>query len=142
MDYNHANGEDSREEKSMTDAQTPAELVHAFWAAFDRFEFAAVGPLLHDDFVCEWPQSGELIRGRDNLIAVNANYPGRWRITVQRTVACGGDVVTECEVRDGDAMVRAVSFFTVADGKIIRLREFWPDPMDAADWRAQWVERM
>ena len=31
--------------------------------------------LAGDDFVQEWPQSGERIRGRDNAKAINDNYP-------------------------------------------------------------------
>ncbi len=120
---------------------TPSEVVETLWAAFDRFEFAAVAPLLHDEFVCEFPQSGEVMRGRDNFIAVNAYYPGRWRCTIQQLVAEGDKVVTETRVSDGDQTFTALSFFTFMDGKIIHLREYWPDPMPAQEWRAQWVEK-
>ncbi len=37
--------------------------------ARSQYEMAA------DDIVQEWPQSGERIRGRDNIRAVNENYP-------------------------------------------------------------------
>ena len=37
---------------------------------------------------------------------------------------------------------RAVSFFRLRDGKIAYLREYWPEPYAAPDWRAQWVEMM
>jgi ketosteroid isomerase-like protein len=115
-------------------------VVNALWEAFDRFDFAAVAPLLHDDFVCDWPQSGERIRGRDNFIAVNTHYPGRWRITVRRLIACGDEVVTETELRFGEQLARAVSFFTFRDGLIVHLCEYWPDPMPAVEWRRPWVE--
>jgi len=29
-----------------------------------------------------------------------------------------------------------------ARGRIVRQTEYWPDPFEAAAWRAQWVERM
>ena len=118
------------------------ELVLALWDAFDRFEFEAVADLLHDDFVCIWTQSGELIRGRDNFIAVNKHYPGRWRIQVHRLVDGGDVIVTEIHAVDGDDANPAISFFEFTDGKIIKIREFWPDVMDAQSWRAQWVERL
>jgi ketosteroid isomerase-like protein len=120
----------------------PLAVVQALWAAFDRFEFVAASPLLHDDFVFELPQSGERIRGRDNFIAMNAHYPGQWRIRIQRAVAQGDQVVTQCEVSDGATTVHAVSFFTVRDGQISHIWEYWPDPMEAQAWRAQWVERL
>ena len=118
------------------------ELVLALWDAFDRFEFDTVADLLHDDFVCEWSQSGELIRGRDNFIAVNKNYPGQWRIHVDRLVDAGDVIVTEIRAVDGEVSNPAISFFEFADGKIIKIREFWHDTMDAQSWRTQWVERL
>ena len=33
-------------------------------------------------------------------------------------------------------------FVTPRDGKILRQTEFWPDPFEPADWRAQWVEKI
>ena len=116
------------------------EVVTALWDAFDRFDFAAAGNLLHDDFVCEWPQSGELIRGRDNFVAVNQHYPGQWRITVTHLLTHDDQVITEIEARSGDDVARAISFFWLRDGRIVRLREFWPDPYPAPAWRAGWVE--
>jgi len=124
------------------EARDPAnqEVVEALWKAFDRFDFDAAGDLLHDDFVCEWPQSNERIRGKDNFIAVNKHYPGQWRIQIQNTITSGDTVVTEVVAQTGDQSARAISFFTLKDGKIFRLREFWPDPYPAPEWRAQWVE--
>lgn len=123
-------------------ANTPRAIVERLWQAFDRFDFDAAGALLHADFVCEWPQSGELIRGRANFVAINAHYPGQWRITIQRIIASGDSVVTEISAQHGDQTAQAISFFTVREGKIIHLREFWPDPFAAPAWRAQWVERL
>ena len=121
--------------------ETCIQIVHTFWAAFDRFEFAAAAPLLHDHFVFELPQSRERVVGRDNFIAFNTHYPGRWRITVKTLVCSGNQVVTECDVGDGSVTVQAISFFTLKDDQIVHIREYWPDVMEAQSWRAQWVER-
>ncbi|GAP13403.1 ketosteroid isomerase-related protein [Longilinea arvoryzae] len=115
--------------------------VLALWDAFDHLDFDAAGALLADDFVCEWPQSGERIRGRANFVAVNAHYPGRWRIRVLRVVAGGDEVVTEVEATWGEEKARAISFFRVRNGRICHLREFWPEPYPAQAWRAAWVEQ-
>jgi len=105
--------------------------VRSFWAAIDRLEFGAVAPLLHDDFICEWPQSRELIVGRDNFIAVNANYPGRWHITIRDIICSLNQVVTDCNVTDGKQTLQVISFFTIRDDQIIHIREYWPDHMEA-----------
>jgi ketosteroid isomerase-like protein len=118
------------------------QVIRDFWAAFDRFAFEAALPLLHKDFIAELPQSGERFRGPHNFIAFNKAYPGKWRCTVVRLIAAGDQVVTETAVSDGTEQFTAISFFTLKDGRILHLREFWPDSMEAQAWRAQWAEQM
>ncbi len=118
-------------------------IVERYWAAMQTNDWREAATWLHDDFVLEWPQSGEVVRGRENFIAINANYPaaGRWQFTIHRLVADEGGVVSDVGVTDGAAIARAITFSTLRDGKIIHQTEFWPDPTAPHDWRAQWVER-
>jgi len=120
------------------------QIVAAFWAAMQTNDFRAAATLLADRYLLEWPQSGERIRGRSNFIAVNEHYPaaGRWQFTVERLIAEGSAVASEVRVTDGVTMGRAITFSTVADGKIVQQVEYWPDPFAAAAWRAAWVERV
>jgi ketosteroid isomerase-like protein len=117
-------------------------LVEELWRHFDAFEFGAVAPLLHEDFVCEWPQSRERIRGRENYVAVNENYPGRWRIAIQRLVASADEVATQIRLEWDGRVEQAVSFFEFRDGQIVRQVDWWPEPSPAPAWRARWVETM
>lgn len=125
----------------MTDSK---QIVKVFWAAMQSNDFAAAGELLHDDYVLEWPQSGERIRGRTNFVAVNVNYPahGRWEFAIHRILTEGDEVVSDVSVTDGKIRARVITFSTVRDGKIWRQTEFWPDPFEAPAWRAGWVEKM
>jgi ketosteroid isomerase-like protein len=122
--------------------QENQRVVEQLWQAIGRFDFAAAGDLLSDDYFCEWPQSRERIRGRESFVAVNKNYPGRWRISIQRLIASGSQVATEVTLSFDGQVARAVSFFELRDGKIVRETDYWPEPYDAPEWRAQWVERM
>ena len=119
-------------------------IVERFWAAMQTNDFKAVGELLHDDYVLEWPQSGERIRGRENFAAVNEHYPahGRWEFTVHCIVAEGDEVVSDVNVTDSVVTARVITFSTVKDGKIVHQIEFWPDPFEPAAWRAQWIEKL
>lgn len=119
-------------------------VIAEFWAAMQANDFRAAGELLHDEYVLEWPQSGERIRGRASFVAVNEHYPaaGRWRFTINRIIADEGGVVTDVGVTDGVQIARAITFSEVHDGRIIRQIEYWPDPYSAPEWRAQWVEQM
>jgi len=119
------------------------QVVEGFWAAMQTNDFKAAGEFLHDDYLLEWPQSGERIRGRANFVAINESYPahGRWEFSVQNIIAEGDQVVSDVGVTDGVILGRAITFSTVQDGSIIRQIEFWPDPFEAPAWRAKWVER-
>ncbi len=118
------------------------QLIARYWAAMNTNDFRAAAELFHDDYLLEWPQSGERIRGRDNFAVVNENYPaaGRWRFTVHRLIADGQEVASEVTVTDGAVTAQVITFSTVRDGRIIHQTEYWPDPYEPPPWRAPWVE--
>jgi ketosteroid isomerase-like protein len=122
----------------------PRGVVEQFWAAMGTNDFRYAGSLLADDFVLDWPQSGERVRGRANFASINEAYPsqGPWRFAVRWLVADGPFVATEVAVTDGATRAVALTFSEVRDGLIVRQTEYWPDPFPAAPWRAQWVERI
>ena len=55
---------------------------------------------------------------------------------------CETEAVSDVSVTNGAQNARAVSFFTVSQGKITRLVEFWPEPYAAPENRAHLVERV
>ena len=115
-------------------------VVERLWQLFDARDWEAAGELLDDEVVVEWPQSGERFRGRDNVLAVNRNYPGDWRIVACRVLVEGDRAASEVRIAiDGRTDV-AVSFYELRDGKILRQTDWWPEPYEAPAWRARWVE--
>ncbi|MGG7380452.1 nuclear transport factor 2 family protein, partial [Escherichia coli] len=88
---------------------------------------------LHDDFVQEWPQSGERIVGRDDAVAVNRNFPGGLpRMRFRRTTACGSAAVMETELTYADGSVfHGVSIIEVRDGRITKETDYFAEPFDA-----------
>jgi ketosteroid isomerase-like protein len=119
-------------------------VVSEFWRRMSSNDFASLAPVLATDFVLEWPQSRERIRGADRFVAMNVEYPahGRWVFTVHRIVGGASEAASDVSVTDGVQTARAVSFFTVADGRIVRMTEFWPEPFAPAAERAHLTERM
>lgn len=105
-------------------------------------DFYSVGRVLAEDFVLEWPQSKERIRGAENFARMNAEYPahGLWSFRINRLVASTTEVVTQVSISDGVQHVEAVSFFTLSEGRIARMLEYWPDPYAAPAHRAHLVE--
>ena len=95
----------------------------------------------HDDAVMEYPQSGERIVGASNRHAVYGAFPGLPKVEPRRLRASGDLVVAEATLDYGDgAEWQAVFVFELRDGLIVRETAWWPQPFDAAEWRAQWVE--
>ncbi|MBK8618290.1 MAG: nuclear transport factor 2 family protein [Anaerolineales bacterium] len=123
---------------------TNKQILEQFWKTMATNDFYAVGQLLHDDYILEWPQSGERIRGRENFSALNTAYPaaGQWTFNLNHIAEDGDLVVTDVSVSDGKLKDRCITFSTIRDGKIWKQIEFWPDSFEAPAWRAQWVEKI
>jgi ketosteroid isomerase-like protein len=107
-------------------------------------DFHAVAAVLAPEFVLEWPQSRERIRGAARFARMNAEYPahGPWSFTIHRLVGGESEAVSDVTVTDGVQTARAISFFEVRAGQITRLVEYWPEPYEAPAHRAHLVERM
>jgi len=117
-------------------------LAEEFWKLMMTNDFRSVGSILSDDFVLEWPQSNERIRGRHNYATMNEEYParGRWQFTVHRIVGNQSEAVSDVSVTDGVEHARAITFFSIREEKIAKMIEFWPDPFPARDNRKHLVE--
>jgi ketosteroid isomerase-like protein len=122
--------------------QTTERLVRRFWELMATNEFSSVAEVLAPEFVLEWPQSGERLRGAERFAQMNTEYEshGPWRFTIHKIVASETEAVSDVAVTDGVQNARALSFFTIAGGKITRLVEFWPEPYPAPEKRKHLVE--
>jgi len=128
------------------------EMVARIRALYDAGDMEAFGRALHemsaDDMVQEWPQSGERISGRDNIAAVNQNYPASTgtapKSSLRRIVKPGEAWVIESTIDYGDGVpVSLVSIIELgAEGKIVRQTDYFANPFEAPAWRSQWVEKM
>jgi hypothetical protein len=96
-----------------------------------------------EDYVMEMPQSGEAIRGRENLRRFQQAYPGGApSIRLRRVLVRDGLWVAELVNDYGDGRVFDVAMILeLKDGKIWRDRRYYAEPFEAPEWRARWVER-
>ncbi len=120
------------------------ETVKEFYRRMNTNDFRSAGQLFSDDYVLEWPQSKERIRGRDNFAAVNEEYPayGRWTFTVNQIVGNESEAVSDVSITDGTQAVRAITFTTIREGKIVKQIEYWPENYEAPENRKHLVELM
>jgi len=124
--------------------KTAAEIIEEFYQRMNTNDFHSAGELLNDNFVLEWPQSKERIRGRANFIAVNEEYPayGRWSFTINRIVGNELEAASDVSISDGVQAARAITFSTIRLGKIIQQTEYRPESYAAPENRKHLVERM
>lgn len=123
-------------------AQDALKVVREFWRLMATNDFHSVAAVLSADFVLEWPQTNERIRGAERFARMNHEYPaqGVWRFAVNRIVAGERDAVSDVTVTDGVQVARAISFFAIEEGKVKRVVEFWPEPCAPASDRSHLVE--
>ena len=131
------------------DNDTMERTLRELYSSGDLQELARRIPeMASEDMIQEWPQSGERIRGRDNIIAVNEHYEGATgsapKMTLRRIVRPGQAWVAEGTIDYGDGTpVSLVAILeTDADGKITRETDYFANPFEAPEWRRQWVEHM
>jgi ketosteroid isomerase-like protein len=122
--------------------QQTRDTLERFLEAFSRRDLDAMVELIHDDVVEEYPQSGERIRGKDNVRTIYENYPHLPKLIDYSLEVSGELSVLEAILEYESNRVYICEILEVQDGKIKRMREYFAEPFEAPAWRAQWVERM
>jgi len=123
-------------------AQDIQKAIDQHWAASAAGDQVAEHDIYHDDVVCEYPQSGEIIRGRHNLQALRSHHPGRPSGFVVRRIV--GEInlwITEYVITYESKPMHTVSIMEFREGKVAHETQYFAEPFDAPGWRAQWVER-
>ena len=128
----------------MSEAQNHSildRLYNQVWIG-ETHDFDVMEDVFADDAVVEYPQSGERIRGRANIRAVEENYPGLPKVTIRRRTVVGDLAIVESDLDYQGRAYQEVSIFEFRDGRIARLTQYFPEPFEAPASRAQWVEKM
>ena len=118
------------------------EALDRHWAASDANDFATEHEIYREDAVLEYPQSGERIRGRGNILSSRAAQPNRKRFAVRRIIGAGNLWVTEYVLSYDSRPSYTVSIMEFLDGKVARETQYFGDPFAPGPSRAQWVERI
>lgn len=142
-------------------APSAREVLQRWSKAMAANDFDAAAALLAPEYVGEWPQSGEILRGRDNVRAILGSYPGgivqgeaeakiigtdeRWVMTpsfsLVRLEGSGEVYTTVVRVQYPDGSTwHVVSINEVRDGLIRKATTFFAPEFEPPEWRRQWVE--
>ena len=131
----------------MNDDQMAARIRELFEnddvAAYSKAQYE----MSADDVVNEFPQSGEVFRGRDKIAAMNSSYTGSTgttpKATLRRILKPGEAWVIESTIDYGDGTpVSSISIIeTGPDGKVVKQTDYFANPFEAPTWRSQYAER-
>lgn len=96
-----------------------------------------------DDVICDYPQSGERIIGRQNLQALRSHHPGKPSgFRVIRILGSSNLWITEYTITYQSRPVYTVSIMEFGSGKVVRETQYFADPFEAPAWRAKWVQQV
>ena len=125
------------------------QMAADYERALNTGDFREVGKVAQqyasDDFVTEWPQSGERLNTAA-MMKMGEGYEqgsGTSPKFIYKRMLGGGDLfIVEGSVDYGDGVpVRYVGIGEVRDGKVAKMTEYFANPFPAPEWRAGFVER-
>ena len=124
----------------MQDLLTKAALER-HWSNIEDQD--TVHEIYHEDVILEFPQSGELFFGLDNLRAMREAYPAKVSAALRQTRGAGDLWVSELVLfYNGRKQVHAVSIMVFRDRKVARETLYFGDPWEPPAWRAQFIKRI
>jgi ketosteroid isomerase-like protein len=136
------NDQQKQEQSSAARDQAIRAALDQHWAASDANDFVTEHLIYRDDAVLEYPQSGELTRGRANIQGQRESQPSKKRFKIRRIVGSGDLWVTEYILTYDGKPSYTVSIMEFTGDKVARETQYFADPFPAPAFRAKWVERM
>ena len=145
--------------------QSNKDTLLRLYEILNTGETDAIDEVFAPDVVIDWPQTGERVRGIENVRATLGNYPGGHvaidpaqrtvingdegrfvltpMFTVVKVVGTGDTLVGTTKTRypDGsDWWVIGIAGFRA--GKMVKVVQYFAPALEAPAWRSQWVERV
>jgi ketosteroid isomerase-like protein len=114
--------------------------IRRFVDSINTHDMETFDAIYHDDVVIEWPQSGEVIRGKQNIQELRLAFPTPPTATLRRIVGSADLWVIEMLFDyDGDRY-NTIVIHEHRDGLVVHETAYYGAPFEAPAWRAKWVE--
>jgi hypothetical protein len=121
----------------MDESATRISAIEQRWAK------PISGDLYEEDVILDFPQSGERIRGRANLVAQRSADPDHPGIAkVLRIFGSGPVWVSEVIITYDGKPWYTVNIHEFRGDKVFHETQYFGEPLTPAAWRAQWVEQV
>jgi hypothetical protein len=128
-------------EEGITEEEYIQSALHQHWTASAAGDLKTEHDIYRDNAVCDYPQSGERIHGRNNLQALRSHHPEKPRGFEVLRVQGGGNLwVTEYIITYSGGPAYVVSIMEFSAGKVVHETQYFAEPFAPPTWRAQLVE--
>jgi hypothetical protein len=118
------------------------KALNAHWRASAVGDSNAEHDIYDDYVICDYPQSGEQILGRNNLQALRGHHPGKPSgFKVKRILGKGDLWITEYTITYQGRSTFSVSNMEFREGRVVHETQYFADPFEAPAWRRQWVRQ-
>ena len=117
------------------------ELLERLWPSDDRLALSAEAEheMRAEDYVLEMPQSGERIVGRDQMRAMQQEYPNPPSIQILRITGAGDNFVVLGRSDYGGDIYYVANVVEFRDGRIARETRIYGAAFEAPEWRAKYA---
>ncbi len=117
------------------------DTVERYWTCAQARDWEGFATTLSPDVVYRCPQTREVVRGREAYLRFNAEFPGDWRLVVDRVLADEAGAMSRTTFTVGGEVMTGLCLFTMdAQGRIEGVEDWWPNPYEAPSSRAHLVE--
>jgi SnoaL-like domain len=123
----------------MDDASRRA-AIRRFVESINTRDMEPADFLYDDDVVIEWPQSGELIRGKKNIRELRLAFPTPPTATLRRIVGSGDLWVIEMLFDYKGDRYNTIVVHEYREGLVVHETAYYGAPFEPPAWRAKWVE--
>lgn len=124
------------------DDRAVLSALERHWHASDAGDFAAEHDIYREDAMLDYPQSGERIRGRENIRESRHVQPSKKRFAVRRIIGSGDLWITELVLTYDDAPSYVVSIMEFRDGLVAHETQYFAERFEPGPSRAHLVEQI
>jgi len=124
------------------DDQMMIAALQLHWNASDAGDFETEHAIYREGATLDYPQSGERIRGRDNIRESRYVQPSKKRFEVRRIIGSGDLWITELVLTYDDTPTYVVSIMEFRDGLVAHETQYFAERFEPGPSRAHLVERI
>lgn len=117
--------------------------LNAHWEASAAGDINAEHEIYDNEVICDYPQSGERILGRNNLQALRSHHPDKPSgFNVKRIFGNEDIWTTEYVINYQGKEALTVSIMEFHNGKVVHETQYFMEGFEAPEWRKEWVQRI